>query len=963
MTSASAKKERPALVSDVDRRQEILLALIAELIRELHPELSTQPRVTLDSLLDRDLGLDSLARMELLARMEKSLEVRLPEKVLIKAETPRDIFRALAPAPSGRSKSIPAIVEISQKLKELPVDVRAAKTLNEVLELHARTRPQQTHLRIEDGGDHEVDISYGALYEGASALAAGLQQQGLEPGDTVALMLPTGTDYFFSFFAVLLAGCTPVPLYPPARPSQIEEHLLRHQTILANAQAKILLTVPEIQLIGKLLQAKLDTLRLITTVEKLLVQGQRFIPTPVKEKDIALIQYTSGSTGTPKGVVLSHYNILSNISAMGDAIHATHEDVFVSWLPLYHDMGLIGAWLGSLYFGCRLVIMPPLFFLARPQQWLWAIHRHRGTLSASPNFGYELCCRRISEEDLNGLDLSSWRLAFNGAEAVSPDTLTNFADRFGSYGFRATSAAPVYGLAESSVGLTFPPLGRAPVIDRIKRGLFVNGGFASPAEDNEPAIRFVACGRPLRGHQIRIVDPAGRELPERQEGRLQFRGPSATSGYLRNPEETRKLFIGEWLDSADLAYIASGDLFITSRVKDIIIRGGRNIYPQELEEAIGTIAGIRKGCIAVFGSTDPDSGTERMIVLAETTETAPEALMELRRSITEKAVDLLGMPPDDIRIAGPGTVLKTSSGKIRRSACKNLYEQGLIGRKKRAVWLQLARISVAGLPSLATQWLRRTGDSLYAAYCWLLLAMVGLPLWLLLMVIPLRRLNRALARLAARLLFFLSATRIETSHRENSIGSPPPVLVANHMSYLDSLVLTAVLPVPCAFVAKAELSGHPLLRLPLQRLGTVFVDRFDAEQGLKNSREISRLAAGGETLLFFAEGTLQRIPGLLPFQMGPFVAAAQNGIGVLPVTITGTRNKLRSNSWFRRKGPVKVVFSRIIMPHGNDWQAALTLRNLVREEILSQTGEPDLAVEYSSLLQMDIKKPEKDQKN
>jgi acyl-CoA synthetase (AMP-forming)/AMP-acid ligase II len=319
---------------------------------------------------------------------------------------------------------------------------------------------------------------------------------------------------------------------------------------------------------------------------------------------------------------------------MGQAVQITSTDVFVSWLPLYHDMGLIGAWLGSLYYACPLVLMSPLAFLARPVRWLWAIHKHRGTLSAGPNFAYDLCTRRIDERDLEGLDLSSWRVAFNGAEPISAVTLARFNERFVPYGFRPEAMAPVYGLAEAALGVAFPPLGRAPHIDRIQREPFMRSGQALPATAHDAtACQFVACGQPLPGYQIRVVDATGHEVGERQEGRLEFQGPSTTSGYFHNPEATGRLFHNAWLDSGDLAYMVGSTVYLTGRAKDLIIRAGRNIYPHELEEAIGDIADVRRGCVVVFGSPDPVTGTERLVVLAETRQTDPGVLVRLRGQI------------------------------------------------------------------------------------------------------------------------------------------------------------------------------------------------------------------------------------------------------------------------------------------------------------------------------------------
>lgn len=938
-------------------REEVLMRVIRELVAELHPESSLH--LTLDSSLDRELGLSSLARMELLTRLERVFDCSLAEQVLVTAESPRDLLRYLVTAQTGRPEA-PVIAAPAPSPCEDGTDLapHAADTLVAVLESHARVHPDRLHLLFEPTATQSLPLTYGALLQGARRLAAGLQRHGLEPGERVAIMLPTSLDYFFAFFAVLLAGGVPVPLYPPARPTQIEEHLRRHRGILRNAGARILITVDEVKAIGALLKAQVESLALVETVAALTGEAGDFVAVPVLPGDTAFIQYTSGSTGDPKGVVLTHANLLANIRAMGRVNEVTAADVFVSWLPLYHDMGLIGAWLGSLYFGCRLIILPPLAFLARPERWLWTIHAHRGTLSASPNFGYDFCCRRLSDETIAGLDLRCWRRAFNGAEPVSPETVTAFIDRYAAHGFAPEASAPVYGLAESSVGLTFPPLGRRPLIDRVQREALAVEGRALPAnEADSTALRFVSCGRPLPGHQVRIVDPAGRELPDRQQGRLQFKGPSATSGYFRNPEKSRTLFAGDWLDSGDLAYSAEGEIYLTGRIKDIIIQAGRNIYPHELEEAVGNLAGIRRGCVAVFASPDPQTGSERLIVLAESKKKDSEALQQLRDRIIGCAVDLLGMPPDEVVLAPPGAVLKTSSGKIRRASCREMYEQGAIGTKGRALWLQVLRLSLTAIVPQSKRLVRRVGDWLYALHCWLLFGLFGLPLWLLVLLLPTIGLRWRMLRPGLHLLLCLSGTRVQVEGLDHCVSDRPLVFCANHASYLDSLILAAFLPGPVNFVAKAELRSQLFARTLLARLDTLFVERFDAEQGVEDARRIAELAAAGKRPLFFAEGTLQRMTGLLPFQLGAFTVAARAGAAVLPVTIRGTRNKLRGGSWFPRRGPVSIRISAPMEPEGDDWKAVITLRDQVRAEILRHCGEPDLAGAYTSLAQMDLERP------
>lgn len=927
-----------------EERAEALLDVVRRLTAEVHSGRKLSIPVTLDSWLDRDLGLDSLARVELLTRIEQTFDVMLPEQVLASAETPRDLLRAVLSVGSPiRHLTMPPVVSPTA-IEVTEAVPREAQTLADVLYWHVRSHPDRPHILLYGEADHQEEITYGTLKEGAEAVAAGLRERDLEPGQTVAIMLPTSREYFFSFFGAIFAGGIPVPLYPPVRSTQIEEHLRRHRGILDNARATTLITVPEAQPVARLLKAQVAGLRSVVTVQELSAHAEGLAAPSSRPQDVAFLQYTSGSTGQPKGVILTHANLLANIRAMGEVVQADSTDRFVSWLPLYHDMGLIGAWLGSLYYACQVVLMSPLAFLARPERWLWTIHRHQGTFSASPNFGYELCLRKVNDREIRGLDLSSWRVAFNGAEPVSPETLRRFSERFGKYGFRPEAMTPVYGLAESSVGLAFPPLGRGPVVDRIKREPFMRSGRAVPAPETEAKVlQFVACGHPLPGHQVRIVDPTGREVAEREEGRLQFRGPSATSGYFRNPEQTRGLFHGDWLDSGDLAYMAGGDVYLTSRVKDIIIRGGRNIYPYELEEVMGEIPGIRKGCVAVFGSTDPVFGTERLVVLAESRETDSEVLGRLRTKINEIAMDLLGTPPDDVVLVPPRTVLKTSSGKIRRAASRELYERGRIGKPQRAVWWQLTRLALAGLLPQLRRIGRVVSDALYAAYAWAIFGLLTPGTWLLAIVLPRARWRLSVARRATRLLAALSRTPLFVQGLENLPRDEPAVLVANHASYLDSFVLMATLPVTLGFVAKAELAGRFFTRVPLSRIEVEFVERFDTKRSIEDARRIAEVASRGKSLLFFPEGTIYRMSGLQPFHMGAFVLAAEADMPIVPVVIRGTRSKLRPGSWFPRRGAVSVTVERPIMPKGSDWSAALDLRDAARAQILRHCGEPDLA--------------------
>ena len=899
----------------------------------------------MSSRLDRDLGIDSLGRTELVMRIEQAFRIRLPVSVMGEADTVGDLLTALeASAPQSGRFEAHVVAEMPTPEAPLVAPVAEAKTMVEALEWHAARNPDRPHLTVlQDENIVLATITYGELAKAAQRVAGGLIARDVAPGDRVGLMLPTGTDFFIAFFGILYAGAVPVPIYPPMQLSQLEEYLRRQAKILRNAETKVLVTVPQALRLGGLLRGLVPSLSAIESAGVLMVAAT---PASLPKIDdpgaTALIQYTSGSTGDPKGVVLSHANLLANIRAMFAALNATPAEVLVSWLPLYHDMGLIGAWLAPLYVGARCFIMSPLSFLAHPQSWLWACHRYRATISAAPNFAFELCLKQIVDADLEGLDLSSLRFVANGAEPVSIHTLRRFLERFGRYGFRPSAMAPVYGLAECAVAVALPPPGREPFIDRVEREALSRRGVAEPAmADDANAIEVAACGRPLPGHEIRIVDDAGREVEERREGRLEFRGPSATSGYFHNVAKTRELFNGDWLDSGDRAYMANGDVFITGRIKDIIIRAGQHVYPQELEETIGDIAGLMKGAVAAFGVTDPVSGTERIVVLAETAEAVAAQRDALKAHARDVITSIVGSPPDDIVLVAPGTVPKTSSGKIRRAAAKEHYLAQELALPKRALRWQLMRLWLAGFGGQLGRLHRALREHLYAAWWWMVLAIcvaVGV-----VAVLTLPRLAwrwaavRALARAALCTMGIpLSVKGIERLPKDHAI------IAFNHTSYADAIALAAVLPGQPTYLAKREFAREFLIGRLLRRLGALFIERYNLTGGVADTATATTLAREGRLLVVFPEGTFTRQPGLLEFFSGAFKIASEAHVAVYPGVVRGTRSILRGDQWFPRWGRVDIEILDPISPRGKDFESILLLRDAVRKAVLSRCGEPDL---------------------
>jgi fatty-acyl-CoA synthase len=915
---------------DVERQ---VLAIAAELANELGGT-ATTPH--LESSLERDLGISSLERVELLLRLEQAFHIRIADAVMANAITLSDLVTAVVRGKPRVAEPLPSRREPPSPGTEAP---SSAATLVDVLHWHAERTPDRVHIHLRED-DRETPIRYGELLVASQRIGAGLRALGVKRGDTVALMLRTERAFFQAFLGTLIAGAVPVPIYPPFRPDQIEEYAHRQRVILRNAGARVLVTFVEAQRVARLLRGAVPSLEHITTIDGLGEGPITDLPARRQSGDPALIQYTSGSTGDPKGVLLSHGNILANIRAIGQAIAVRPDDVTVSWLPLYHDMGLIGAWLGSLYHGVPLVLMSPLAFLSRPSRWLSAVHAYRGTVSAAPNFAFGLCANKIADDDIQGLDLRSWRLAMNGSEAVSADTIEHFIRRFARFGFNASAMCPVYGLAESSVALTMSPINRPARVDALVREPFERRREVRPTDSTDPpALQFVSCGRPLPDHQVRVVDASGRPLGERTEGHVHFRGPSVTRGYFGNPDATRAVTHDGWMDSGDLGYVADGDLFITGRVKDIIIQAGRNICAQEVEEAAGTAAGIRKGCTTAFGIHDPALGTERLVVVAETRERDRKRWDALRTAVQDVVTAAIGVPPDVVMIARPGTVLKTPSGKIRRSAIKDAYLRGTLGRRRPLV-VQQVRLAIADMTARAARSAGALGRFLFTAYIIAIVVATAPMLWAYLLVCPRGRAADRAVKKWSRVALRACGLQPRVTGVEHLAGVGAAILVANHASYIDSVVLLATIPTDFRFLAKRRLADYPLIGTVIRRSGHVTIEKATVAQQLSSADVLARLLREGRQMLVFPEGTFFRSPELLPFRLGAFKAAVDIKCPIVPIALRGTRSVLPDGTWLFRRGPIDVIIGRPVVPAAQGWQEMVRLRDEARAVISQGTGEP-----------------------
>ena len=860
-------------------------AAVMEVVQALLKELGSSEAAgsaTLQSSLDRDLGLGSLERVELLVRLESTLGVRLPETGAQSAESPADWVRiALEANGGGMSSARWPIVQPTREAYPAPAD---AKTVSEVLRRQTERDPARVHIHLLDQ-DRGLDISYGQLYASASRIAAGLAASGLRRGETVAIMLPTCEDFFSSFLGVMLAGGIAVPVYPPARPNQLETYIQRQTRILKNAQVRFLISFERVRAVANVLGGHLPSLQ-ESLGASLLADRGRHAPVPdVEPAEICFIQYTSGSTGDPKGVTLTHANVLSNIRGIGFAVEVQPTDAVVTWLPLYHDMGLIGSWLFSLYYGLPITVLSPLDFLVRPERWLWALSDSKGSLCPAPNFAFELCVRKVTEQAMEGVDLSPWRVAINAGEPVLPATLRRFTERFRPWGFDERSLMPFYGLAESSVALTYPPFWRGPVVDTIDRIAYESTGRALPstADGAESILEFVGNGKPLPGHEVKVVDDDGAILPDRTRGRILFRGPSRTNGYFRNPDATAAVLDADgWIDSGDLGYVDDDELYVTGRLKDCIIKGGRNIIPQDVEMASWEVEGIRKGCVAAFGCIDPGSGTEKLVVVAETRVSGSAARKLIRTAVTEAVAAKVGIPPDDVVLVAVGVVPKTSSGKIQRSAIRSTYESdGLAGRTAKPTWIQLARIGVrAGLRSAATT-IVRAGRALLGSVPRLLGWLVAVLVGLLVRLAPTPGLARRAIAPAAGILSALRGARCK--ERFEATGTTAVMLV-NRLDGCDPLVVAAACRESFVFAdrtAFGDLSSSeaflldPLVAAPVPA---------ESEPPAGNLQlRMQTAITSGQSVVSFADNAAGASPAKTRFRAEGFAVAAATGTPLLPV--------------------------------------------------------------------------------
>jgi fatty-acyl-CoA synthase len=535
--------------------------------------------------------------------------------------------------------------------------------------------------RIEQGADRghaltfvvggePVEVPYRQLLEEATQFAAALQARGVAPGDHVALLGPTSRELVTAIEAIWLAGATVVVLPLPMRMGSIDEFIDQTRARLHHADVRLVLVdrelAPFIQPApGDPPMVGWDALR----------GGpgrpgpERWERPPADGDALAILQFTSGSTSDPKGVMLPHRTVAANLDAI---VHATaldpDDDVLVSWLPLYHDMGLVGLLTTALTSGSRLVLGAPTDFTSKPSCWMEWISTYGGTATAGPNFSYVLAARALGRGDQ--LDLSRLRIALNGAEPVDPAAVARFVEAGARHRLRPGAVFPAFGMAEVAIAGTFPEPMSGLRVDAVDRRVLEAERYAAPVDPAAEGSRQLAIlGRPVQGLEIRVVDPAtGAQLQDREVGELEIRGTSVTPGYYKRPDANAELFREGWLRTGDLAYLLEGEMVMCGRIKDVIIVGGRNVFPEDIERALADIDGVRAGNVIAFGVDQ--QGKEGVVVVAEAKAGDPG---EVRATVAARVRAAVGLPAKDIVLVAPGSLPKTSSGKLQRSLCKTRY--------------------------------------------------------------------------------------------------------------------------------------------------------------------------------------------------------------------------------------------------------------------------------------------------
>lgn len=552
-----------------------------------------------------------------------------------------------------------------------------SRTLATILRRAYESQPQQTAIVLQHAGQPDRPVTYAQLLDGANAYTRALQRAGIQPGEVVVLILQHSPQLVFSFFGAVLHGA--IPSIMPFLTEKLlpERYRADLASLVAITQPAAIITYAEFEPEVRAALKAGDSVRAVLVAEQVeppcapdfaSLGGLQRGP-----EDIVLLQHSSGTTGLQKGVALSHRAVLNQLEDYSRALRLREDDVIVSWLPLYHDMGLIAGFLMPILWGRLLVIMSPFEWVRSPVRLLQAVTRYRGTLSWLPNFAYNFCAKKIRPRDLEGVDLSSWRGVSNCSEPMRHESHMLFLERFAPYGFRAEALWTCYAMAENTFAVTQGGVDEPPTVDEIDREAMQMRRLALPAVEGQATVKMVSAGRPIPGTEVKVVSDEGEDLPERVIGELALRGSCMLSGYYHREDATSKAFLNGWYLTGDYGYMAGGEVYVAGRKKDLIIVAGKNVYPQDLELLAMQVPGVHAGRVSAFGVFDEQAGTEEVVIVAEVDAVDPEECDQIAEGIRLAVNRGSAIALRDVYIVHAPWIVKTSSGKTARLANRDKY--------------------------------------------------------------------------------------------------------------------------------------------------------------------------------------------------------------------------------------------------------------------------------------------------
>jgi acyl-CoA synthetase (AMP-forming)/AMP-acid ligase II len=542
--------------------------------------------------------------------------------------------------------------------------------------LHART-PDRSAIVLQFPGRDDLLITYDQLLRSSSGFAQTLEHEGIQPGEVIVLILQHGEDLIYAFWGAILQGAIPSIMPFLTEKLSPERYKADLSALISVTKPAAIVTYPEFE--GEVCAAlqEGDSVRSVIVADRFEAQAAMDFASLKgfhrKPEDIVLLQHSSGTTGLQKGVALSHQAVINQLNSYGKSLLITEDDVIVSWLPLYHDMGLIAGFLMPILSGIPLVIMSPFDWVRAPYKLLQSISKYHGTLTWLPNFAYNFCAQKIRDRHIEGVDLVSLRAVINCSEPVRWESHIAFYERFKAYGLKMEALQTSYAMAENVFCVTQSQLGSVPVIDEIDREAFMVERVAKDPLDGRPSMKIMSSGQPLENTRVKVIDENGNPVPERVIGELALQSDCMLTGYFNRPDMTEKVFQDGWYLTGDFGYVSNGQVFVSGRKKDMIIVGGRNIYPQDLEALTYEVPGVHAGRSVAFGMFDETQGTEEVVVIAEVESEDAEEQQKIADAIRLHVTKNSAIALRYVRVVGPKWILKTSSGKTARSANKEKF--------------------------------------------------------------------------------------------------------------------------------------------------------------------------------------------------------------------------------------------------------------------------------------------------